>query len=57
MRERPLDGSSGEQWYRLVNCHGHSMDVLDVSWSPDESTLASCRYRTSATRKRLNVLL
>lgn len=42
MRERAPDGPSGEHWNKQFTCHGHSMDVLDVAWCPNETTLASC---------------
>ena len=35
-------GTSHEQWGCLHMLRGHSGDVLDLSWSPDQKYLASC---------------
>ena len=31
-----------EEWTRLLTCMGHSSDVQDLAWAPDDSKLASC---------------
>ena len=35
-------GRGPEEWGRVLTCRGHSADVQDVAWSPDDSKLASC---------------
>lgn len=31
-----------QQWSRIKVCRGHNLDVVDLSWAPDDSHLVSC---------------
>lgn len=32
----------GQHWSRIKVCRGHTLDVVDLAWAPDDSHLVSC---------------
>jgi len=36
------ESAVSEQWSRILLCRGHSLDVVDLAWAPDDSHLVSC---------------
>jgi protein HIRA/HIR1 len=34
--------NAADQWSRIKLCRGHTLDVVDLAWAPDDSHLVSC---------------
>ena len=40
--------AANDQWSRIRLCRGHTLDVVDLAWAPDDSHLVSCSLDSEA---------